>query len=138
MNYKVPNSTSLDTCMQKYEYKRHHCHSNKGSFNVRSDIINEVLSVEDKAQQIIRDANTNSRNILSDAQLQASELVRTSLKEERENNQTLLRQAEADANLRLSEFEASLDVSSVLDEAMLDKIADDITERICKTELEEV
>jgi vacuolar-type H+-ATPase subunit H len=124
--------------MQKYDYKSHHCHENKGSSNVRSDIIDEVLSVEDKAQQIIRDANTNSRNILSDAQLQASEFVRTALKEERENNHSLLLQAEEDANLRLSEFEASLDVSSVLDEATLAKIAESITEKICRTELEEV
>jgi len=124
--------------MQKYEYKRHHCHSNKGSFNVRSDIINEVLSVEDKAQQIIRDANTNSRTIVTDAQLQASELVRAALKEKREQNHALLLQAEEDANLRLAEFEASLDVSSVLDEATLDKIADTITTRICRTELEEM
>jgi len=105
---------------------------------VRSEIIDEVLSVEDKAQQIIRDATTNSRNILSDAQLQASELVRIALKEERDKSHDLLLQAEEDANLRLTEFEASLDVSSVLDEATLDKIADSITEKICKTELEEV
>ncbi len=105
---------------------------------MRSDIINEVLSVEDKAQQIIRDANTNSRNILSDAQLKAGEIVRSALKEEREKNHALLLQAEEDAALRLAEFEASLDISSVLDEATLDKIATTITEKICKTELEEV
>jgi len=124
--------------MQKYDYKSHHCHESKGSFTVRSEIIDEVLSVEDKAQQIIRDATTNSRNILSDAQLQASELVRIALKEERDKSHDILLQAEEDANLRLIEFEASLDVSSVLDEATLDKIADSITEKICKTELEEV
>jgi len=124
--------------MQKYDYKSHHCHESKGSFIVRSEIIDEVLSVEDKAQQIIRDATTNSRNILSDAQLQASELVRIALKEERDKSHDILLQAEEDANLRLIEFEASLDVSSVLDEATLDKIADSITEKICKTELEEV
>ena len=105
---------------------------------MRSDIINEVLSVEDKAQQIIRDANTNSRNIISDAQLQASEFIRLALKEERDKNHALLLQAEEDANLQLSEYEASLDVSSVLDDATLDKIADSITKKICKTELEEV
>ncbi len=105
---------------------------------MRSDIINEVLSVEDKAQQIIRDANTTSRNILSDAQLQAGELVRSALKEERERNHALLLQAEEDANLRLAEFEASLDISSVLDDSTLDTIAATITEKICKTELEEV
>jgi vacuolar-type H+-ATPase subunit H len=122
--------------MQKYDYETYHCH--EGSSNVRSDIIDEVLSVEDKAQQIIRDSNTNSRNILSDAQIQAGELVRTALKEERDKNHALLLQAEEDANLRLTEFEASLDVSSVLDEATLDQIADSITEKICKTELGEV
>gem|GEM_PF-470124 len=124
--------------MQKYDYKSHHCLANKGSSNVRSDIINEVLTVEDKAQQIIRDANTNSRNILSDAQTQAGELVRSALKEERDANHALMLQAEEDANLRLTEFEASLDVSSVLDKTTLDTIADSITEKICKTELEEV
>ena len=105
---------------------------------MRSDIIDEVLSVEDKAQQIIRDANTKSRNTISDAQLQASELVRTAIKDERERNHALLLQAEEDANLRLAEFEASLDISSVLDEATLDKIADTITEKICRTELGEL
>ncbi|HKM07345.1 MAG TPA: hypothetical protein VJ869_10160 [Sphaerochaeta sp.] len=104
---------------------------------MRSDIINEVLSVEDKAQQIIRDANTNSRNIIGDAQLQASEFIRSALNDERDKNHSFLLQAEEDANLRLSEYEASLDVSSVLDEATLDKIADSIMEKICKTELEE-
>ncbi len=76
--------------------------------------------------------------MLTDAQLQAGEIVRSALKEEREKNRTLLLQAEEDANLRLSEFEASLDISSVLDEATLDKIADTITEKICRTELEEI
>lgn len=109
----------------------------KGSSTVRSDIINEVLSVEDKAQQITRDASAHARTIISDAQLKASELVRSALKEERDKNTTLLRQAEADANLRLTEYEASLDVSSVLDEATLDSIAASITEKICSTELEE-
>ncbi len=105
---------------------------------MRSDIIDEVLSVEDTAQKIIRDANTNARNILSDAQLQASELVRSALKEERERNHALLLQAEEDANLQLSEFEASLDISSVLDEDTLDSIAKRIVEKICKTELEDL
>jgi len=105
---------------------------------VRSDIINEVLSVEDKAQQIMRDASTRARNTLSDAQLKAGELVRSALKEEREKNHALLLQAEEDANLRLAEFEASLDISSVLDESTLDAIAAKITAKICRTELEEV
>jgi len=116
----------------------HHCLDTKGSSTVRSDIIDEVLSVEDKAQKILRDANSNSRNILNEAQLQASELVRSALKEEREKNQSILLQAEEDANLQLTEFEASLDISSVLSDAILDEIATSIANTICSTELEGV
>ena len=101
---------------------------------MRSDIINEVLSVEDRAQKIVRDASNRARDYISEAQLKSGEIVRSSLKEVREQNHTELLQAEADAQLRLAEFEASLDISSVLSEQTLDQIANRIVDKICKTD----
>ena len=103
---------------------------------MRSDIINEVLTVEDRAQKKIRDASNRARDCVSDAQIKSGEIVRSSLKEEREKNHTELLQVEADAQLRLAEFEATLDVSSVLSGQALDQIADRIVDKICRTDLE--
>ncbi|MGE4585094.1 MAG: hypothetical protein AB7C91_10645 [Sphaerochaeta sp.] len=103
---------------------------------MRSDIINEVLSVEDRAQKIIHDAERAAREVVSDAQAQANELVRSALRKERERGHAVLVQAESDAAKQLSEFEASLDVSSNLQENDLDRIAQTIVERVCKTEFD--
>lgn len=109
---------------------------NQGSNNVRSDIINEVLTVEDRAQKIIRDAERTARDTITDAQTEANELVRSSLRQERERCHALLQEAEADAALQLSEFEAGLQRVETLQEEELDRIAKVIVEKVCKTDLE--
>jgi vacuolar-type H+-ATPase subunit H len=108
---------------------------NQGSNNVRSDIINEVLTVEDRAQKIIRDSERTVRDYITDAQTEANEIVRSSLKQERERCQALLQQAEADAALQLSEFEAGLTRVETLQEDTLDRIAQAIVEKVCNTDL---
>lgn len=103
---------------------------------MRSDIINEVLSVEDRAQKIVKDAGTTARGYISDAQSRANELIRSALKAEREVTHTQLERAEADAATQLFEFEKSLDVSTTLDEQSLENIACDLVRLICLTELD--
>lgn len=103
---------------------------------MRSDIINEVLTVEDRAQKIIRDADRTARDLITDAQTQANELVKSSLRQERERCHALLQEAESDAALQLSEFEAGLERVETLHEDELDRIARAIVEKVCKTDLE--
>ncbi len=102
---------------------------------MRSDIINEVLTVEDRAQKIIRDAERTARDYITDAQTEANELVRSSLKQEREHCHALLQQAEADAALQLSEFEAGLQRVETLQEDELERIARVIVEKVCQSDL---
>jgi vacuolar-type H+-ATPase subunit H len=108
----------------------------QGSNAVRSDIINEVLTVEDKAQKIISDAEHTARDYISDAQMQANALLRTRLREEREKNRALLEQAEQDVQLRLEQYEAELANSQMMDDLKMESILDTLVARICATDLE--
>ncbi|MCK9347947.1 MAG: hypothetical protein PHP67_02395 [Sphaerochaeta sp.] len=103
---------------------------------MRSDIINDVLSVEDRAQQIIRDAEHTARDAISDAQSAANELLRSSLKEEREHLRAQLEQAEIEARNEVEEYEESLNVSSNLSGDTLETIAHSIVEQVCKTDFD--
>nr|WP_319474620.1 hypothetical protein [uncultured Sphaerochaeta sp.] len=103
---------------------------------MRSDIINDVLSVEDRAQQVIRDAEHTARDAISDAQRVANELLRSSVKEERDRLRTQLEQAETEARNEVEEYEESLNVSSNLSGDTLETIAHSIVEQICKTDFD--
>ena len=46
---------------------------------MQTEIINKVLSVEDRAQKIIRDSERSARDIVTEAQAKANEMVRSSL-----------------------------------------------------------
>lgn len=102
---------------------------------MRSEIINEVLTVEDKAQKIINDANAVSREMLVDAQSKANALVRDSLKTIRDLHKIELAKAEEEAARLLEETESNLDSTIELNDKRLDEIADRIVSLVSKTNL---
>ena len=103
---------------------------------MRSDIINEVLTVEDRAQQIVRDAEREAREIITNAQTEANAFVRDALKQDRILAQETIAQAEADLVDQLTEYEASLDRSSRLTAEEVKEIARAIVLEVCKTNLD--
>ena len=68
----------------------------QGSRSVQTEIINKVLSVEDRAQKIIRDSERSARDIVTEAQAKANEMVRSSLKAERERHTAVIARAQDD------------------------------------------
>jgi hypothetical protein len=104
---------------------------------VQTEIINKVLSVEDRAQKIIRDSERSARDIVTDAQAKANEMVRSSLKAERERQNAVVAQAQADADAQLAEYEASIAGGQRLDPDLLDKVAALIVERVSVTDFDE-
>lgn len=104
---------------------------------MQTEIINKVLSVEDRAQKIIRDSERNARDIVTDAQATANEMVRSSLKAERERQNTVIAQAQADADAELAEYEASLAGGKGLDPDILDKVANLIVDKVTLTDFDE-
>jgi V/A-type H+-transporting ATPase subunit G/H len=103
---------------------------------VQKKIINEVLSVEDRAQKIIRDSERNARDIVTEAQAKANELVRSSLKDERDRQNAEIAQAEADMAAALAEYEASLGEGKTLSEAVVQQIAKRIVDRVVLTDFD--
>lgn len=103
---------------------------------MQTEIINKVLSVEDRAQKIIRDSERNARDIVTDAQATANEMVRSSLKAERERQNTVIAQAQADADAELAEYEASFDTGSHLAPAVVDKVANLIVDTVLLTDFD--
>ncbi|MCK9547245.1 MAG: hypothetical protein RBS49_02195 [Sphaerochaeta sp.] len=104
---------------------------------MQTEIINKVLSVEDRAQKIIRDSERSARDIVTDAQAKANEMVRSSLKAERERQNAVVAQAQADADAQLAEYEASIAGGQRLDPDLLDKVAALIVERVSVTDFDE-
>jgi V/A-type H+-transporting ATPase subunit G/H len=104
---------------------------------VQTEIINKVLCVEDRAQKIIRDSERNARDIVADAQATANEMVRSSLKTERERQNTVIAQAQADADAELAEYEASLAGGKELAPDVLDKVANLIVDKVSLTDFDE-
>jgi vacuolar-type H+-ATPase subunit H len=102
---------------------------------MRTNIINEVLTVEDQAQKIINDANTISREMIVEAQSKATASIRDSLKTIRELDKAELTKAEEEAARLLEETEANLDSSIELNDKRLDEIADSIVSLVSKTNL---
>ncbi len=103
---------------------------------MQNKIINEVLHVEDRAQKIIRDSERSARQIISEAQAKANEMVRSSLKDRRETNSDTIAQAEADAALRLAEYEASLAEGESFSEELIEQIAHRIVDRVVLTDFD--
>ena len=104
---------------------------------MQTEIINKVLSVEDRAQKIIRDSERSARDIVTEAQAKANEMVRSSLKAERERQNAVIAQAQGDADAQLAEYEASLAGAQRLDPDLLDKVATLIVEKVCMTDFDE-
>ena len=103
---------------------------------MRSDIINDVLTVEDRAQKIITDAEHTARDYISDAQIQANAHIRSRIKEEREKNHAKLQLAQEDALSQLEQYEASLNTSLTFEPEEMQDIVQTLVAQICATELD--
>jgi V/A-type H+-transporting ATPase subunit G/H len=103
---------------------------------VQNEIINEVLSIEERAQRIIRESEETARKIIADAQAEANESLRAALKEQRDHAHQSILQAQEDAALALEEYEATLNVDSSVDEKILDTVASLIVKRVCTTDVD--
>ncbi|MCH3908213.1 MAG: hypothetical protein LKE39_07985 [Sphaerochaeta sp.] len=102
---------------------------------MRSDIIDEILSVEDRASQIVKEAQDEGRTKVLEAQTKAAQDVHDAVSKRRLEHQKELEQAEADSAVQLDNYQASLDVSSTLVPEAIDQIADKIVMMVSKTTL---
>lgn len=102
---------------------------------MQHDVIDEILSVEENAQKLEKDAQSSSREMVMDAQSKASQYVRDVLNAKREVFRKELEQAEADAQKTLADYCDSIDTSATIPSAELDAMADQIIRKVCESTL---
>lgn len=102
---------------------------------VESSVIDEILSVEDHAQNIVKEAQDKSREMILQAQSDADKSVRDAVAAEKEKNRAELEQAEQDARTDVENYTASLEESGTLPPGQVDKIAGEVVDLVCRTPL---
>ncbi|MFA6844588.1 MAG: hypothetical protein WCR02_02565 [Sphaerochaetaceae bacterium] len=102
---------------------------------MRSDIINEVLTVEDHAQQIVKDAEMQSHEQIIEAQDKANQLVHDLVQKQRILNRAEMEKAEQSSTVELENYEASLDSVNMMPSEVLDDIAQKIVLLVSKSAL---
>ncbi len=104
---------------------------------MQSKVINDILTVEDRADSIVSDARKIADEKLSAADEKASEIVRKAIDDEQAQGKQALADAEAKISQSLQTYEEQLDEDSSKESALsdvdADAIAEKIVRRICAT-----
>lgn len=104
---------------------------------MQSEVINDILAVEDRAERIVADANQAARDTLAAADAQASEIVRKAVEDERAQGRRAIADAEAGVVETVQSYEEHLkedySVNSTLAQVDVEAIADKIVEKVCST-----
>jgi F0F1-type ATP synthase membrane subunit b/b' len=106
---------------------------------MQSEVINDILAVEDRAERIVADANQTARDILASADAQASEMIRNAVEAEREQGRQAIADAEASVSEAVQSYEDQLkedySADSMLAQVDVESVADRIVEKVCSTML---
>ncbi len=108
---------------------------------MQSEVIDDILSVEDEAAKIIEDAQKKARDTVSDAHDRAARIIADAVEAVREEGKADVERAEEVLKNKLDEYEAEREriqnEASVVDRSVLEAAASRIVERICRTDLSE-
>lgn len=102
---------------------------------MQHNVIDEILSVEENAQKLEKDAQSRSREMVMDAQSKANQYVRDTLNAKREADRKELEKAEADARQTIADYTSSLDTATTISSSDLDSMADQIIKKVCASNL---
>lgn len=72
---------------------------------MQSGIIEEILAVEDEAEQIVSDAQAEAKRIVSEAHGKADRIISEAVEAARQEGQRQLEEAEARMNAGIAEYE---------------------------------
>jgi len=107
---------------------------------MRSELINDIFSVESEAERIVSEARQKARDMTDDAQRAGQESVRAAVEEAREERSRIVSEAQKNSVDRIAAFQAEMDRNDPSDEeidACADAIAERMVEILCRSQLEE-
>lgn len=99
---------------------------------MQSEIINDILSVEDDANLIVQKAQSKANSIISEAEARAAKMMKDDLKAERAKNQqafdTLLKEHKEQIEAYQMKLESQIEDESTL----IDTLSTQLAHKICK------
>ena len=107
---------------------------------MRSELINDIFSVETKAERIVAEARREARERVSHSHEEGTTRVRLAAQEARENRFQAIKEAQQASVNRIAEFQESLlpkDRDPHHDETLADAISEAIVDFLCLSKLSE-
>ena len=102
---------------------------------MQSEVIDDILSVEDRAEKTVEDAQSTARKIISDAHDKAAKTISDAVEEARRDGQKSVDDAEKLLQQHLAAYEQACSdagkTAAAVDQAVIDRASDRIIKRIC-------
>lgn len=100
---------------------------------MQNDIISEIIEVEEKASKIVETAKKESARLINDAQIKANTSLKNAIKEKRTENNLKIDKLRLENNKKIKAYEDSVKNSISVDYKEIDKLSDQIAEKICNS-----
>ena len=105
---------------------------------MQSEVIDDILSVEDQAAAIITDAENKAKEMVSQAHEKAAKIIAEKVDAVRAQGKADVESAEAILQQHLAEYEEEREriesTDNSVDPGVLERAASRIVDRICRTE----
>lgn len=100
---------------------------------MQSDIISEIIEVEESATKIVESARQEANKLVNEAQMKANTQLKKIVKERRSLNNSKIDNIREENKEKIKEFEASVKASINIDYKEIDIIAEKIATKICNS-----
>lgn len=100
---------------------------------MQSDIISEIIEVEDNASKLVEEARQKANRLIAQAEIDSNAKLKEAIKERRTTNHNKLEKLIEKNKKEISEFESSLKDTIIVDKKNIEKIAFTIAEKICNS-----
>jgi vacuolar-type H+-ATPase subunit H len=99
---------------------------------LQSEIINDILSVEDDANLVVQQAQSKANSILSEAEARAAKMIKDDVKAERDKNQQAFDILLKEHKKQIEAYQMKLE-SQIEDEStLIDTLSTQLAHKICK------
>lgn len=108
---------------------------------MRSELINEIFSVETEAERIVNEAKVKGRDLISQAQEEGEKALHVAGEQARAERDEVITKAQQGSKVRIAQAEKELETtgSEKIDfESCVDSIAKKFVDLLCSTKLGEL
>ena len=108
---------------------------------MRSELINEIFSVEVEAEKIVAEAQQKGRLLVSKKQSEGEAALRLAVEKARSGREDAIKAAQAASTEKIQTYKTSLELSDSDKRDMhacAEQIAEELVEMLCQTQLREI